>query len=93
MQLLCRRECPVALVFAQVRPVRQIDLAERRIDAALLKCRACGCCVRVCPVGALSFSNESAHADAEKCVLCLRCAAACPFDAVSPPPEAQKKPF
>jgi len=49
------------------------------------KCRACGCCVRSCPVEALSFAGESVRADETKCILCLQCAAACPFDAISPP--------
>ena len=56
------------------------------------KCRACGCCVRSCPYEVLSFKGDTVAAG-EGCILCLQCAAACPFDAISPPPEADKKPF
>lgn len=43
------------------------------------ECVACGCCVKVCPRGAIQvFGGVIARVDAEKCIGCGRCAQACP---------------
>lgn len=42
-------------------------------------CVACGCCVKVCPKGAISiFKGIFARVDRETCVGCGKCAKECP---------------
>lgn len=42
-------------------------------------CVACGCCVKVCPLGAISIQNGiMASVDPEKCVGCGKCVRECP---------------
>ena len=43
------------------------------------ECVACGCCITVCPKGAVAVeAGVRAKVDAEKCVGCGRCAGICP---------------
>lgn len=43
------------------------------------RCVGCGCCIKVCPLGAVSVPKGIfAVIDAEKCVGCGRCKAECP---------------
>lgn len=47
------------------------------------ECVACGCCVRACPVGAISiFKGVFAVVDYSKCVGCGKCAAICPASVI-----------
>ena len=40
---------------------------------------ACGCCVKVCPLGAIQIiKGVMAQVDMEKCVGCGKCAKECP---------------
>lgn len=42
-------------------------------------CVACGCCVKVCPMGAIQIiRGVKAQIDMEKCVGCGKCAKECP---------------
>ncbi len=42
-------------------------------------CVACGCCVKVCPIGAISvWKGVKAVVDTLRCVGCGRCANECP---------------
>ncbi len=42
-------------------------------------CVACGCCVKVCPLGAVSvWKGVTAVVDDSICVGCGKCAAECP---------------
>ena len=42
-------------------------------------CVACGCCVKVCPLSAISiWRGVTAQVDREKCVGCGKCARECP---------------
>ena len=42
-------------------------------------CVACGCCVKVCSLGALTiYKGITAQVNAEKCVGCGKCAKECP---------------
>lgn len=48
-----------------------------RVDGG--HCVACGCCVRMCPMGALSIPwGVRAQVDGARCVGCGRCVPACP---------------
>ena len=47
-------------------------------------CVACGCCVKVCPIGAIRIEKGVwAQVDMEKCVGCGRCAAECPASVIT----------
>lgn len=51
----------------------------RKADIDIKQCVACGCCIKVCPVGALSsYKGIHARIDLTKCVGCGRCAVECP---------------
>ena len=42
-------------------------------------CVACGCCVKVCPKGAIEiFKGVMAQVEEDKCVGCGKCAKECP---------------
>ena len=46
-------------------------------------CVACGCCVKVCPLGAIQvFKGISARVDETKCVGCGRCVKECPASVI-----------
>lgn len=47
------------------------------------KCIACGTCVAICPVGAISFGKDGkAEIDKSKCIHCGACQASCPVEAI-----------
>lgn len=51
------------------------------VDAGL--CVACGCCVKVCPLHAVTVINGiKAQVDMEKCVGCGKCAKECPASVI-----------
>lgn len=51
----------------------------KKLAAIGADCVACGCCVRVCPRGAIHIHfGVTAVVDLEKCVGCGRCASECP---------------
>ncbi len=46
-------------------------------------CVACGCCVKVCPLGAIRINQGIyAQVDAVKCVGCGKCAKECPASVI-----------
>ncbi len=46
-------------------------------------CVACGCCVKVCPMGAVQiFKGIMAQIDSAKCVGCGKCAKECPASVI-----------
>lgn len=54
-------------------------MAKRKAVATILKCVACGCCVKVCPRNAISIPKGiHAEIDQELCVGCGACAIECP---------------
>ena len=47
-------------------------------------CVGCGCCVKVCPKGAISiFKGIFARVDRETCVGCGKCAKECPASVIA----------
>lgn len=51
----------------------------RRAFVAREDCVACGCCVKVCPLGAIAVvKGIAARVDEARCVGCGRCARECP---------------
>lgn len=55
----------------------------RKAEVAQDQCVACGCCVKVCPLGAISvFRGIQAVVNREKCVGCGKCAAECPASVI-----------
>ncbi|MGD2103922.1 MAG: 4Fe-4S binding protein [Anaerolineae bacterium] len=47
-------------------------------------CTACGACIDVCPVGAITLEESSARLAQEACTGCGVCLDACPEDAIQP---------
>lgn len=48
------------------------------------KCVACGCCVTVCPRGAVQVHlGVTARVDSQKCVGCGKCEKVCPAAIIS----------
>ena len=46
-------------------------------------CVACGCCVKVCPLGSIQIMNGiMAEVDMTKCVGCGKCAKECPASVI-----------
>jgi len=47
------------------------------------QCVACGCCVKVCPLNAISvYKGVYAIVDENKCVGCAKCANTCPASVI-----------
>ena len=56
-------------------------LRKARVDETL--CVACGCCVKVCPLGAIAVVNGLyARVDTARCVGCGKCAKECPASVI-----------
>ena len=56
----------------------------RRAEVDAGACVACGCCVKVCPLGAVSvWRGITAKVDPETCVGCGKCARECPASVIS----------
>ena len=46
-------------------------------------CVACGCCLKVCPMGAITiFKGIMANVDTAKCIGCGKCAKECPASVI-----------
>ena len=57
---------------------------KRKAFVDTISCVACGCCVKVCPIGAIRIEKGVwAQVDMEKCVGCGRCAAECPASVIT----------
>ena len=59
--------------------------AVKRKKAAVADlCVACGCCVKVCPLQAITiWKGVKARVDESRCVGCGRCARECPASVIS----------
>lgn len=48
------------------------------------ECVSCGCCVKVCPLGAIAiWKGVHAVVDASRCVGCGKCARECPASVIT----------
>lgn len=55
----------------------------KQIAKVTEQCVACGCCVKVCPLGAMKIEKGiCAVVDAEKCVGCGKCREQCPASVI-----------
>lgn len=62
--------------MAAVRKKRKAFVVQR-------DCVACGCCMKVCPMGAIEImKGVAARVDMEKCVGCGKCAKECPASVI-----------
>jgi uncharacterized protein len=64
------------------KPTKQVMHSSLKPHTIYKKCVGCGCCIKTCPVGAISFKEEKAVIDQAKCIGCGECLAACKFDAI-----------
>jgi uncharacterized Fe-S center protein len=65
------------------RPTKQVQHSSVRPSVFSDKCTSCGCCIKICPVSAISWKERKAYIDKDKCVGCGECLCACKFDAIS----------
>ena len=54
----------------------------RRAQVDASACVACGCCVKVCPTGAISIYHGIRAEISDKCVGCGKCAKECPASVI-----------
>lgn len=48
------------------------------------KCIACGACIEICPVEAISWDkNGKSFIDVKKCIKCHSCESICPVEAIT----------
>jgi len=64
------------------KPTKQVQHSSLKPHVMEKKCTACGRCIKICPVEAISFKKEKAFIDQAKCLGCGECLCACRFDAV-----------
>ena len=59
--------------------MNQISAKRRKAVVDESYCVACGCCVKVCPLGAIQVLHGiAARVDPDKCVGCGKCVQECP---------------
>ncbi len=59
-------------------------MPKRKARVSAEECVACGCCVKVCPKGAITVPRGiSAKIDSELCVGCGKCAKECPASVIT----------
>lgn len=59
-------------------------MAKRKASIDIRQCVACGCCIKVCPRGALSIPKGIyAEIDKNLCIGCGKCAKECPASIIS----------
>ena len=61
-----------------------VEKKRRRAVVDEKACVACGCCVKVCPLGAIEVVRGiAARVDWSKCVGCAKCAKECPASVIA----------
>lgn len=67
-------------------------MASKNIARVGKNCVACGCCVKVCPMDAISvWKGITAVTDISKCVGCGKCAGECPAGVIDITPREGMK--
>lgn len=61
---------------------KQIQHSSLKPHVVKNKCTLCGCCIRICPVQAISEKKGRADINAAVCLGCGECISACKFDAI-----------
>jgi len=64
------------------RATKQLQHSSLKPSVIEKMCTGCGCCIKICPVSAISFKNKKAFIDQKVCVGCGECLCACKFDAI-----------
>lgn len=63
--------------------MNQVIKAKRRALVDETFCVACGCCVKACPLGAVSvYRGITAQVNPAKCVGCGKCVQTCPASVI-----------
>ena len=58
-------------------------MIKRKAEVQKYKCVACGCCVKVCPRGAITvYKGIYAEIDEQLCVGCRKCEKECPASVI-----------
>ena len=61
----------------------EIKKVRKKASIPQENCVACGCCVKVCPMGAISiYKGVYAKVDTDKCIGCAKCVKECPASIV-----------
>ena len=56
----------------------------KKLAVVSKECVACGCCEKICPLGAISiFRGLYAQVDTDKCIGCGKCEKVCPASVIS----------
>ena len=64
--------------------MNQISAKRRKAVVDESYCVACGCCVKVCPLKAITvLKGITARVDRERCVGCGKCAKECPASVIT----------
>ena len=65
-------------------------MAKRKAIVNIRECVACGCCIKVCPRGAISIPKGIyAEIDKSLCIGCGKCANECPASIITMEVAAQ----
>jgi len=64
------------------RSTKQVQHSTIKPSVIVKKCTACGCCLEICPVQAISYKDNKAFIDPKLCIGCAECLCACKFDAI-----------
>lgn len=80
-------DCEKSFTFAELNKTYRIIFNPKLFIMAYVitdKCVACGSCLPVCPVEAIS-EGDIYHIDPDTCIECGSCAEVCPSEAILPP--------
>ncbi len=65
-------------------------MAKRKAIVNIRECVACGCCIKICPRGAISIPKGIyAEIDKSLCIGCGKCAKECPASIITMEVAAQ----